>query len=66
MNIITRNKGAEDILPNESYIWQRVEQVCAGTARLYGFREIRFPTFEKTELFIRSVGETTDVVQKEM
>ena len=66
MNIITRNKGAEDILPSESYIWQRIEQVCAGTARLYGFREIRFPTFEKTELFVRSVGETTDVVQKEM
>ncbi|MBQ3918145.1 MAG: histidine--tRNA ligase [Oscillospiraceae bacterium] len=66
MELITRNKGAEDILPSESYIWQKVEQAAAGVARLYGFREIRIPTFEKTELFVRSVGETTDVVQKEM
>ncbi|MBR4223244.1 MAG: histidine--tRNA ligase [Oscillospiraceae bacterium] len=64
--MITRNKGAEDVMPGESYIWQRVEQMAADIAGLYGFREIRFPTFEKTELFVRSVGETTDVVQKEM
>lgn len=64
--VATRNKGAEDILPSESYIWQNVEGLMVKTAKLYGFREIRFPTFEKTELFVRSVGETTDVVQKEM
>ncbi len=64
--VATRNKGAEDVLPSESYIWQNTERLMADTAKTYGFREIRFPTFEKTELFIRSVGETTDVVQKEM
>lgn len=64
--MITRNKGAEDVMPSESYIWQTVERAAANVAQLYGFSEIRFPTFEKTELFVRSVGETTDVVQKEM
>ena len=64
--VATRNKGAEDILPCDSYIWQNTEKLMADTAKSYGFKEIRFPTFEKTELFVRSVGETTDVVQKEM
>lgn len=64
--IATRNRGAEDVLPADAYIWQNTERFMAQTARNYGFREIRFPTFEKTELFVRSVGETSDVVEKEM
>ena len=64
--IATRNKGAEDILPSQTYIWQTVEDIARSTAATYAFEELRFPTFEKTELFERSVGETTDVVQKEM
>ncbi len=64
--ITTRIKGMEDVVPSESRKWQTVERVAADTAAAYGFREIRIPTFENTELFVRSVGETTDVVQKEM
>ncbi|MBQ7782951.1 MAG: ATP phosphoribosyltransferase regulatory subunit, partial [Oscillospiraceae bacterium] len=64
--ITTRIKGMEDVVPSESYKWHTVEKIAADTAESYGFREIRIPTFENTELFVRSVGETTDVVQKEM
>lgn len=64
--VATRNKGAKDILPADIHKWRTVEQVAADIAQCYGFKEIRVPTFEKTELFVRSVGETTDVVQKEM
>lgn len=59
-------KGTADVLPSESYKWQFVERLFLDTARLYGFGEIRIPTFEDKRLFIRSVGDTTDVVQKEM
>ena len=59
-------KGTGDILPAESYKWQFVEGKMLETARLYGFKEIRVPVFEHTEVFLRSVGDTTDVVQKEM
>ena len=54
------------MLPSDSYKWQFVERLFLDTARLYGFNEIRIPTFEDKRLFIRSVGDTTDVVQKEM
>ncbi len=64
--ITTRVKGINDILPNDSVQWQTLEKVASDTARVYGFKEIRVPTFENTELFVRSVGDTTDVVQKEM
>lgn len=67
MGILTKApRGTQDILPGETKKWQYVEQVMRETAALYGIREIRFPTFEHTELFQRSVGDTTDVVQKEM
>ena len=67
MAIITnRPKGTQDVVPSEVYKWQTVERCAADTAECYGFREIRFPTFENTALFKRSVGDTTDVVQKEM
>ena len=59
-------KGFQDVLPQESYKWQFVESLVRETAALSGFREIRFPTVEYTGLFQRSVGDTTDVVQKEM
>ena len=64
--ITTRIKGMEDVVPSEVHKWQTVESVAADVAENYGFKEIRIPTFENTELFVRSVGETTDVVQKEM
>ena len=67
MKLLTKApRGTQDILPKESYRWQFVESLALETARLFGFQEIRIPTFEHTELFSRSVGDTTDVVQKEM
>ncbi len=59
-------KGTKDTLPGESYKLQYIEQMAIETAKAYGFHEMRTPVFEYTELFDRSVGETTDVVQKEM
>ena len=59
-------KGTKDILPQESYKWQYVEKVARETARVFGAAEIRTPTFEHTEVFLRGVGETTDIVNKEM
>ena len=59
-------KGTNDILPSDSHKWQFVEGKMLETASLYGFREIRVPVFEHTEVFHKSVGDTTDVVQKEM
>ncbi len=67
MNEINRAiKGTNDVLPEESHVWQFVERKMLETAALYGFKEIRVPVFEHTEVFQRSVGDTTDVVQKEM
>lgn len=59
-------KGTNDILPSFVHKWQFVENKMLDTARLFGFSEIRVPVFEHTEVFKRSVGDTTDVVQKEM
>lgn len=59
-------KGTKDVLPQDSYRWQALEQICRDVAALSGFREIRTPIFEHTELFLRGVGDTTDIVQKEM
>ena len=59
-------KGTKDLLPAESYKWQYLEENLRKIAHSYGCREIRTPMFESTELFLRGVGETTDVVQKEM
>ena len=64
--MITLPKGTKDILPDESYKWQWVEGKFRECCAKYGFNEIRTPMFEHTELFKRGVGETTDVVQKEM
>ena len=59
-------RGTQDILPSETWKWQRVEKIINETCDLYRYKEIRTPIFEQTELFQRLVGETTDVVQKEM
>lgn len=59
-------KGTKDVLPEESYEWQYVESIIKEVASLFCLKEIRTPTFEHTELFLRGVGETTDVVNKEM
>lgn len=59
-------KGTKDVLPSESYKWHYVEGVARETADLFGVKEIRTPTFEHTELFLRGVGDTTDIVNKEM
>ncbi len=67
MALITKAiRGTQDVLPADSYKWQHLEQTALSVARDFGYREERTPVFEHTELFQRSVGETTDVVQKEM
>lgn len=65
-NMITAPRGTKDITPDEVYKWHYIETIARRVAEDFGFREIRFPTFEHTELFVRGVGDTTDVVQKEM
>ncbi|MCH5193327.1 MAG: histidine--tRNA ligase [Oscillospiraceae bacterium] len=64
--IAKRPYGTQDVVPGSAYKWHTVERCAAETAECFGFKEIRFPTFENTALFKRSVGDTTDVVQKEM
>lgn len=64
--MITKPRGTEDVLPKDSKLWQYIENTARGVCDLYGYKEIRTPVFEHTELFQRGVGDTTDVVQKEM
>ncbi len=59
-------KGTKDVLPSQVYKWHFVEEVAREVSALYSFREIRTPVFEHTELFLRGVGDTTDIVNKEM
>jgi len=59
-------RGVRDILPPETVKWQRMESVARSVFERAGFREIRLPLFERTELFARGIGETTDIVEKEM
>ena len=67
MALITKAvRGTGDVLPSASYGWRYIEDTAMSVARDFGYHEIRTPVFEHTELFQRSVGETTDVVQKEM
>ena len=63
---IKRPNGTEDVTPQNVHKWHTVEKIARDVAESFGFKEIRIPTFENTDLFMRSVGETTDVVQKEM
>lgn len=64
--MISIPKGTKDMLPRDAAAWHYVEQKARETAALFSFREIRTPMFEHTELFTRGVGETTDIVTKEM
>ena len=66
MLITKAPKGTEDVLPQESYKWQYLEKNFKAVCDTFGFKEIRVPTFEHTELFERGVGDTTDVVEKQM
>lgn len=66
MTRISIPKGTKDVLPSASHEWQYLEAQLRKCAADFGFSEIRFPAFEHTELFLRGVGDTTDIVQKEM
>ena len=66
MLITKAPKGTQDILPQDIYKWHYIESVMRDTAQKFNFKEIRVPTFEHTELFLRGVGQTTDIVNKEM
>ena len=66
MEKITAIKGIKDILPKDSPVWHRVELTARRIFECFGFCEIRVPIMEKTSLFQRSIGETTDIVEKEM
>lgn len=66
MSKIQSLRGMNDCLPEETPVWQHVETTAARVFRSYGYREIRFPLLESTELFKRSIGEVTDIVEKEM
>lgn len=64
--LTTGPRGTKDILPSASGQWRHVEEAVRAVCDLYGYKEIRTPIFEHTELFLRGIGETTDVVEKEM
>ena len=66
MEKIKALKGTYDILPEDAWKWDYIEKTAKEVCRDFGFDEIRFPVFEYTDLFARGVGDTTDVVQKEM
>ena len=63
---IRKPKGTQDFLPEQIGNWHFIEQYMRDICKTYGFNEIRTPVFEDTKLFLRGIGETTDVVQKEM
>jgi len=65
-NVIQAIRGMNDILPDQSPAWQHIEDTARRVLRAYGYREVRLPLLEKTELFKRSIGEVTDIVEKEM
>ena len=59
-------RGMNDILPDAAATWSHLESIVRDVVESYGYREIRLPILEQTELFARSIGESTDVVEKEM
>ena len=59
-------RGTKDILPGESGIWQKIESACRDSLKLFGYQEIRTPIIEETALFVKNIGEETDIVSKEM
>jgi len=64
--LTTRPRGTNDIIPGEVEKWQYIENTAREVSQQFGYQEIRTPIFENTELFLRGVGETTDIVEKEM
>lgn len=64
--MIQAPRGTKDVLPQDSYKWHYIERIAREIAESFGYKEIRTPTFEFTELFTHGVGDTTDIVQKEM
>jgi histidyl-tRNA synthetase len=66
MSKIQSIRGMNDILPDQTPLWQHIERTVGGLLASYGYQEIRFPILEQTELFKRSIGEVTDIVEKEM
>src|SRR5579862_1059015 len=65
-NPITAIRGMNDLLPADTALWQFVEKTMRDTLHSFGYQEIRLPILEKTELFKRSIGDATDIVEKEM
>ena len=65
-NKIQAIRGMNDVLPDESPLWEFFEDTVREVFRRYGYRNIRTPIVERTELFVRGVGEVTDIVEKEM
>lgn len=63
---VKKIRGTRDILPDEASLWSELEEKIREVCRIYGFGEIRIPTFEDTSLFIKTTGETTDIVEKQM
>ena len=59
-------RGMRDVLPEESYSWRLLERIFSDCVLSYGYREVRMPILESTQLFKRSIGEITDIVEKEM
>ncbi|HVY07523.1 MAG TPA: ATP phosphoribosyltransferase regulatory subunit, partial [Burkholderiales bacterium] len=59
-------RGMNDVLPDEAGLWEHFEETVRDWLAQYGYRNIRMPILEKTELFVRSIGEVTDIVEKEM
>ncbi|MHB8347311.1 MAG: histidine--tRNA ligase [Acidiferrobacterales bacterium] len=66
MRAIQAVRGMNDLLPGTLAIWQRVERCAGEVLQAYGYREIRLPLLEKTELYVRSIGQVTDIIEKEM
>jgi histidyl-tRNA synthetase len=59
-------RGMNDVLPDEAHLWEYFEETVRDWLRAYGYRNVRTPILEKTDLFVRSIGEVTDIVEKEM
>ncbi|HEX5129049.1 MAG TPA: ATP phosphoribosyltransferase regulatory subunit, partial [Usitatibacter sp.] len=59
-------RGMEDVLPEQGALWEKLEDTCREVFRQYGYRNMRVPIVEYTALFVRGLGEVTDIVEKEM
>ena len=59
-------RGMNDVLPDEAALWERIEEAARETFAQYGYRNLRVPIVEPTALFVRGIGDATDIVEKEM